>query len=453
MQRPEEDQPNVELPTPRPLPTATQHWRVEVPHPASTLVVGQRVPKGEHKAGFGFPGVSVATEASFFADVFERTLWQGHDVIAFQSPSNAELHSGHAVVLGATDWSDTDPAEGEHLARSGGQSHLYAQLRAQAIGFDAAMIARTTLGIAKTLLNFPLAKVRSPSTFLSLGVKSNLEHYGKAAVKAGLSTAGLGASGYGIEVKAEQLKALDPASVTPAPGVHVTSHSNMFFAANGSTNVLAAKGYTLLAGTTYALHAGVTATLSALGAIDVHAAGAASVSSLISSELASVVTTNVVAKKGEATISGKTVQVGRKVPNDIAAGSKLPSALQRVDPTRKVTLEALQEIKADVVGKFVINAPVGEVTSESRKTKVSAVDSVTLKTPLGEIVINATSIVLKHSEGSVVKLQATGVEVNTVTAQVKVDATGSVSLRSLGGMVRMDPGGIISVQGTLVKLG
>lgn len=430
--RPEEDQPNCELPAPTHLPPTSQHWRVEVPTPATTLLLGQRVPKSDHEDAFGYPGVSVATRASFFANVAERTLWQGHETIAFQSLWNTELHSGNSVVIGATNWTEQEAegSAGELLGVSKAQAYLYKQLRDQSLGWNAATLFTNTLSIVKSLVNYPLLSTGTPVAFFGLAK-------------------GLVSEGHKIYKEVELTKQTEP-----GPGVFITSNLGVSIAANTTASLYAGATFDIVAGATVGTHGMLKASHSGGLSIDVYGGLTASIGAAKSVDVTGLLDVNVTAKLGTAKLRGKKVVIGSQTPGSELFKGKVGVTPFFARPTQSVKIEALKEISSNVVGKFVINAPVGEVSSESRKTQLSALESMTLKTPIGEIVISATGITLKHVVGNVVKIDAGGVEVNGMTgAQVKVDAVGGVSLRSLGGSVRMDPGGIISVTGVLIKLG
>jgi hypothetical protein len=470
MPRREEDQPNCELPASMPFHSEGQFWRVQVPFPDTRLLLGQRVSASPARGpAFGYPGVTLTTQAGFFADIREPTVWQGHDVIAFQAKDNTELHSGHAVVLGATKWKDDhEPNAGDHLGRTHGQTRLYGQLRDQAIGLKSASLVRGALGIVKTLLNYPLARIPEPHVLIKSGLKAGVKKLGGVALdgageaaKAIPKDLGLAAGVAGLASNSQDLKTLTPAEVEPEPGVHISSHDGIFLASNGSTNVLAAQGYSLISGTSFSAHAALTASLSATLAVDVFALGTASMSSMWSSEVSAWRNASLIAKNGEAAVIGKTVQIGRILPGKEAAIPNIPSwvpkaggtslALNRTRPTNKLTLEAVKSIEANVGGKFVINSPIGEVSSTSRKANVKAAESITLETPFGKVEVTVTGISISGPTASV-KVNLATVDITAGASTVQVSPAG-VTLRSPGANVQVMPGGIVNVQGTLIKLG
>lgn len=470
MPRPEEDQPNCELPASAPFSSEGQFWRVQVPYPDTRLLLGQRVsPSPARGPSFGYPGVTLTTQAGFFADIQEPTVWQGHDVIAFQAKDNTELHSGHAVVLGATKWKDDHERNaGDHVGRTQAQTRLYGQLRDQAIGLKSAALVRGTLGVVKTLLNYPLARIPEPHVLIKSGLKAGAKTVA-GVVKDGVGEGfkaipkdlGLAAGAKGIVGASQDLKSLTPAEVEPEPGVHISSHDGIFLASNGSTNVLAAQGYSLITGTSFSAHAGATASLSATLAVDVFALGTASMSSMWSSEVSAWRNASLVAKNGEAAVIGKTVTIGRILSGKEAALPAIPTwvpkaggtslALNRTRPTESLTLEAVKSITANVGGKFVINSPVGEVSSTSRKASVKAVERITLETPFGKVEVTATGISIAGPTTSV-KVNLATVDIVAGASKIAVSPAG-VNVQSPGATVSVMPGGVVSVQGTLIKLG
>ncbi|MFO0607240.1 MAG: hypothetical protein U0324_29020 [Polyangiales bacterium] len=429
MARYEEDQPNRDLPAPAALDTHGQHWRVHVPAPNTSLLLGQRVPDGgEAEPAFGYPGVTVSTQAGFFADVHERTVWQGREVIAFQSLWNTEFHAGHAAVIGASRWKDDEcegPA-GDAVKRTRAQGHLYGQLREQAIAMNAIGLTRAAIGVAKSIITFGFTKT------------------------APLKVLGLVAGGASVALKGEALIGLTDDEVEPAAGVHVTSHDGLFLGADGSANVYARTGINLTSATTFGAFAPLTASLAAGGSAEVFGVAVASLSSTLSSEVVALRNSALIAKLGAAQVLGKTVQIGAQVHGpEIIKNIKTNRLYLR--PTETLKLEALKSIEANVVGKFVINTPLGEVSSTSRKAAVKAVESVTLETPFGKVEINAKGITVSNPISSV-KVDLLGVEITGGVAKVKVGPVG-VNIQAPGGGVNVMPGGVVSVQGLIVKLG
>lgn len=430
MPRPEEDQPNVDLPVAHDLPEQAQHWRVKVPRPRTSLLLGQRVPKGEHEPAMGFPGVSVATEASFFVDVVERTLWQGHQTITFQSPANAELHAGGAVVLGATGWKSLDPASGERLGQSGGQDHLYKQIRDQALGFAAASQAKALNNIVKTMVNYPFLDF--PGTPLAL--------FGFAS--AGYSL------GSNIEKEVRLGRSEHP---VPNPGLYLSSHKGIFVASNFGTSINAATTFDVMAGATISAHAGATATYSAGIKVELFANAKVGIGAGYGVDVAALAEVNLTSKLGNAKLRGKTVEIGKQTPgSEVFKGAALTAFYSR--PTETVKIEALKSITADVVGRFEINAPLGHVSTLSRSVAMTS-QKVEIQTPFGQITIDATNIKISRTSGPSVTLSETGVQVSTAVASVKVGMEGSIDLSVVGGSVKMLPGGVINVTGSIVKLG
>jgi hypothetical protein len=432
MPRLEEDQPNVDLPVAHELPEQAQHWRVRVPRPRASVLVGQRVPQGEHEPAMGYPGLSVATEASFFADIAERTTWQGHQTIAFQSPANTELHAGGAVVLGATGWKALDPTSGERLGQVGGQNHLYKQIRDQALGFAAAGQAKALNNVVKTMVNYPFLDF--PGTPLALF---------------GLATAGY-ALGSAIEKEVKLGRSDHPA---PSPGLYLTSHQGVFLASNFGTSINAATTFSVMAGATASVHAGATATYSAGIKLELFANAKVGIGAGYGVDVAALWEVNLTSKLGNAKVRGKTVEIGKQTP-----GSEVFKGVVAVTPffsrpTETVRIEALKSITADVVGKFEINAPLGHVSTLSRKVTMVASEKIELMTPLGQILIDGTSIRIKRTSGPTVTVSDTGIQISTRVASIKVGVEGSVDLSVVGGSVKMMPGGVISVSGTIVKLG
>lgn len=432
MPRPEEDQPNVDLPVAHELPQQAQHWRVRVPRPRASLLVGQRVPKGEHEPAMGYPGVSVATEASFFADVAQRTLWQGHETISFQSQANAELHAGRAVVLGATGWKSPDPASGARLGQSGGQDHLYKQIRDQGIGFAAAAQAKALNNIVKTMVNYPFLDF--PGTPLSI--------------------LGYGLAGFAIASAIEKEVRLGrDEHPPPNPGLYLTSHKGVFLASNFGTAINAATTFDVMAGASASIHAGATATYSAGLKVELFANAKVGIGAGYGVDVAALKEVTFVSKLGLAKVRGKSVEVGSQTP-----GSEMFKGVATVTPfyarpTETIKLAALKSITADVVGKFEVNAPLGHVSTLARKVTSVASEKIELSTPLGQIVIDGTGIKIKRTSGPTVTISDTGIQVSTVVASVKVGVEGSIDLSVVGGSVKMLPGGVINVTGTIVKLG
>lgn len=429
MQRPDEDQPNRELPLPLPLPTRGQHWRVQVPTPDTTLLLGQRVPDGgAHDPAFGYPGVSLSTRAGFFADVHERTVWQGREVIAFQSLWNVELHGGHAAVLGATRWQERDceAAAGEYVGRTRAQGRLYAQLREQTLWMQSELVVREVLGAAKTLVNFPFAP--------TIPVK----------------VLGLTANAAGVGLASDSLRRHTPEEVEPVAGVHITSHDGIFMASDGGTNVYTHTGFNVMSGTSFNAHANLTATVAAKGAVDVFGLAVATISSTLATEVVALRNSAVIAKVGTASVLGKQVQIGSQThgPEILKNVKSNPLYLR---PTETLKLAAVKSIEASVAGKFVVNAPLGEVSSTSRKAAVEAVESVTLKTPFGKVEVTATGISIAGPAANV-KVTPMSVEITGGAAKVVVGPAG-VNVKSPGAAVNVMPGGVVSVQGTVVKLG
>ncbi|MFO0629679.1 MAG: hypothetical protein U0325_29155 [Polyangiales bacterium] len=464
MPRPEEDQPNCELPATAPFHSEGQFWRVRVNAPDTRLLLGQRVLASPlHGHVFGYPGATLTTRASFFADVHERTVWQGRDVIAFQSPANTELHSGHAVVLGATPWGDQfEPDAGERLGRTRAQSRLYGQLRDHTIGYYSYNIARTTLGIAKSVLSLPLVPLDAPKVLVQSGLKSAASAAGGTAgagLKAAPKVAGITAALAGLGSASAALKALTPAEVEPGPGLHLTSDKGVFVGSTGSTCVLAAQGFNVLSGVGVSLHGAATMSLSAGLSTDIFALATVSMSALWSAEVGALRNSSLIAKAGTAAVLGKTVKLGSQLPGEEAVSLAVPgwvpkaggTMLNRRSPTESVSIEALKSIEAKVGGKFSIDAPVGEVTSTSRKASVEAVESVTLKTPFGKVEITATGISVAGAAANI-KVTAMNVEITGGAAKVVVGPAG-VTVRSPGAQVNVMPGGVVAVQGTMVKLG
>lgn len=464
MPRPEEDQPNCELPASEPFRSDAQFWRVQVHVPQTRLLLGQRVLGSPlHGSVFGYPGVTLTTKASFFADVQERTVWQGRDVIAFQSPANTELHSGHAVVLGATPWGDhLEPLTGETLGRTRAQTQLYAQLRDHAIGYYSYSIARTTLGIAKTALSMPLVSLDAPKVLIQSGAKAAAGAAGGtvvAGLKAAPKVAGLGAALAGLRSASAALKTLTPAEVEPEPGLHLTSNKGVFIASTGATNMLTAQGFSLLSGLGVSAHGATTLSLSAGLSADIFGLATVSMSALWSAEVGALRNSSLIAKVGTAAVLGKTVQLGSMKPGEEAISGAIAgwvpkvggTMLNRRSPTESVKIDALKSIEANVVGKFSITAPVGEVTSKSRKASFDALEGVTLKTPFGKIEITATGIAIAGAAANV-KVTPMSVEITGGAAKVVVGPAG-VTVRSPGAQVNVMPGGIVAVQGTMVKLG
>jgi hypothetical protein len=453
-----------------PFHSEGQFWRVQVPYPDTRLLLGQRVsPSPARGPAFGYPGVTLTTQAGFFADIQEPTVWQGHDVIAFQAKDNTELHSGHAVVLGATKWKDDHERNaGDYLGRTHGQTRLYGQLRDQAIGLKSASLVRGALGVVKTLLNYPLARIPEPHVLIKSGLKAGAKTLGgvaKDGIGEGVKTIpkdlGLIAGVKGMVSNSQDLKSLTPAEVEPEPGVHISSHDGIFLASNGSTNILAAQGYSLITGTSYSAHAGATASLSATFSVDVFALFTSSMSAMWSSEVSAWRNASLIAKNGEASVIGKTVNIGRILPGKEAAIPNIPSwvpkaggvslALNRTRPTDTLTLEAVKKIEANVGGKFVINAPLGEVSSTSRKANVKAVESVTLETVFGKVEVTMSGISISGPMASV-KITMASAEVSCAGSKVLVSPA-SVSVESPGASVQVLAGGIVNVQGALIKLG
>ena len=433
MPRSEEDQPNVDLPAAQALPERAQHWRVFVPRPKTALLLGQRVPKGEHEPAMGYPGVNVATEASFFADITERTVWQGHQTIAFQSPANAELHAGRAVVLGATGWkeSDVDPASGEQLGQTGGQNHLYKQIRDQALGFAAASQAKALNNIVKTMVNYPF-----------------LDFPGTPLAFFGFATAAY-ALGSAIEKEVRLGKSDHP---VPNPGLYLSSHKGIFLASNFGTSINAATTFDVMAGATASVHAGATATYSAGIKLELFANAKVGIGAGYGVDIAALKEVAVISKLGNAKVRGVTVEIGSQKPGtEVFKGLKLTPFFAH--PTVSLKLEALKSITANVVGKFEVNAPLGHVSTLSRKVSMVASQMIEIMTPLGQILINATSVKIQGSSGPTVTVSETGIQISTVVANVKVGVEGSIELSVIGGSVKMMPGGIVSVSGTIVKLG
>src|SRR3954462_13187508 len=73
---------NVKLPEDKGKFGANQRLRFVVPTPATTLVLGQR---WADDPPFGFSGASLRTTANLFVDIKERTLFQGHSTVTFQT--------------------------------------------------------------------------------------------------------------------------------------------------------------------------------------------------------------------------------------------------------------------------------------------------------------------------------------------------------------------------------
>jgi hypothetical protein len=437
MARPDEDQPNRALPDaapPEELTSHAQHWRLHVPRPATTLMLGQRVPETvDQEAADGYPGVTLHTEAGVFVDVRERTVWQGHDVIAFQSTWNTEVHGGHAVVIGATAWNEakTEPTSGTHVGRTRGQDRLYAQLRRQALGVNDELLRREAIGAAKTFVNTPLKFGPIAKGMFSL-------------VKRGVT---------GVLPLLIRSGTLKP-DAEPGTGVYISSNAGVFVGSESSTTLYARKGFNILAGgraSSFYAQASGTATLASATSAEVFGLSNASLASMGNVDATAGLNAALVAKRGVAIVVGPTVTVGSQAPGPLVARQiGVNPALLR--PTTKLTLEAVESITSNVVGKFKINAPLGEVESTSRKATVEAAERVTVKTPFGKVEISASGVLIDCTVGGIVKVDAMGV---TVTGGVYTLSVGRAGLSASGGgaSVTMVPGGVVSVQGTVVKLG
>ena len=431
MARPDEDQPNRDLPVTQALPPTTQHWRVQVPKPATSLQLGQRVPASATEPPDGYPGVTVRTQAGFFADVRERTVWQGHDVIAFQSLFSAELHAGHALVLGSTRWTakDLDPAAGAAVGRTKAQNVLYGQLREQSLWMDSLALAWNAFGVAKSLITFEFGKSSVPKLL------------------------GLAGKTWAVGSEIGSIASTAAGDIEPAAGVHVTSSEGLFLGAGGATTVFGRGGITLMAGGPSSINgyapigvsftAGLTAELFAMGIASLSAGYSASATGLYNAGL--------VAKLGTASVLGPTVHIGAQVPGKENLSEKFRLNPLFLRPTSNIVLSALESVTTEVVGKFVVNAPLGEVKTQSRVVDVDAVQTVTLKTPLGKIEISATGIALNHTMADV-KITPDAVRITCGVSKVTVGLAG-ITLSSPGATVNLLPGGVVRVSGALVKLG
>jgi hypothetical protein len=439
MARPDEDQPNRTLPAAPPPEQTTQHWRVQVPKPATTLMLGQRVPALGNEAADGYPGVSLHTAAGCFVDVRERTVWQGHEVIAFQSLWNAELHAGHAVVLGATRWdeSDTEPLAGDHVKRTHGQDQLYTQLREQLTWMDASKVAWETMGLVKSLITFDFGKA---ALFKAMGMAATTKGIGEVAI------------GLGMDVSS--LAHLPIGSLEPAAGVHVTSHDGLFIGAGGATNMFSQGGFSMIAGPagSFKVHAPIGATVAAGLTVEMFALATASVTAGYSSTVSAIMSASLVSKMGDAKVVGKTVSLGKIVHGPEVLKTAVNPAFLR--PTSKLEMEAVETISAKTapLGNIKFEAPLGEVSSVSRTAKIEAVDTVTLRTPFGTVEVSGKGISITSTGGGVIQVNMMGVTVTSAASSISVAPSG-ITASAGGATVSLMPGGIVKVSGTVVNLG
>jgi len=337
-------------------------------------------------------------------------------------------------VLGATGWkaSQLDPASGEKLGQTGGQNHLYKQIRDQGLGFAAASQAKALNNTIKTMVNYPFLDFPgTPLAWLGFGL-------------AGLST------GMAIAKEVTLGKSEHP---VPGPGLYLSSHSGVFVASNLGTAINAATTIDMMAGASAAIHAGLTSTVSAGLKVELFANAKVGIGAGYGVDVAALMEVTMVSKLGNAKVRGKTVEIGSQKPGSEMFKGKVTLTAFYARPTEKVTIEALKSITANVVGKFEVNAPLGHVSTLARKVSTVASEKIELTTPLGQIVIDAMGIKIKRTSGPTVTVSDTGIQVSTVVASIKVGMEGSIDLSVVGGSVKMMPGGVISVTGSIVKLG
>lgn len=455
-QRPDEDNAQRALPQPPAHADTTQRLRIVVPVPATHLLLGQRLPSGTlmpqqtgegerpmldvNDPGFGYPGFTLSTEAGGFVDVKERSVWQGHDTVTFQSAKSVDVIAARAVCISSVP-QDAFPADlprGMFVDTTRFATARTDQLRRYTIEYNAGMEARAVLGTLRAVLS---AKWHTlPFKLLALAGA------GSSAVM----------SAIGIAKAA-------PAEMEPPPGVQVTSSDPIFLASGAGQNFYAAGGFSFVGGVPVGkgkipIPAGFTVSVPMGVALmggttaDMFGAFTASVHAGLIADIAAIKDTGVFARTGEASVVGGTVKLGSKVPGKEILKFKANPLFQR--PTTKVTISALKAVEVDPILEFKVNSPLGHFKSDVLKMTVDAKLAIRLNAAKGVFSLEMTPYGIKLAQkGGLheINLDHIGTRMKAGPFMVKANAA-SLTVGGPSAKATFTPVGV-KIDGPIIKLG
>ncbi len=457
-QRPDEDEARRDLPQPPPQPETTQRLRISVPVPATELLLGQRLPPGapalpaqppgpnqpaldlQQDPGFGYPGFTLSTQAGAFVDVKERSVWQGHETVTFQSAQSVDVIAGRSVCISSVpqDVFPADAPRGLFVDTTRFATARTDQLRRYTIEYNVGIEARALLSALRAVLS---------AKWLTLPFKL-------------LSLAG---SGAGVVMSGLAIGKAAPEEMEPPPGVQVTSSDPIFLASGAGQNFYAAGGFSFVGGVPVgagklpipagftvsvpmgvALMGGTTADLFGMFTASLHAGLIADVAAIKSAGLYS--------RMGEAEVIGATVQLGSKVPGKQILKYRVNPLFQRA--TTKVTLSALKSVEVDPILEFVVNSPLGHFKSNVLKMTVDAKLAIKLHAAKGLYLLEMTPYGIKIANKTglhAVEVDLIGTKLKAGPFEVKATAA-SLTVGGPSAKATFTPVGV-KIDGPIIKLG
>lgn len=457
-QRPDEDNAQRALPQPPPHADTTQRLRIVVPVPATHLLLGQRLPAGmpvlplqtgggerpmldvATDPGFGYPGFTLSTEAGGFVDVKERSVWQGHDTVTFQSAKSVDVIAARSVCISSVpqDAFPADPPRGMYVDTTRFATARTDQLRRYTIEYNTGMEARHLFTAVKSVLS---------AGWLTLPFK---------ALSVFAAGAGAVLSGVAIGTAA-------PKEMEPPAGVQITSSDPIFLASGAGQNFYAAGGFSFVGGVPVGkgkvpIPAGFTVSVPLGVALmggttaDLFGAATASVHAGLIADIAAIKETGVFARLGEAIVVGGTVKLGSKLPGKEILRFKANPLFQR--PTTKVTISALKTVEVDPILEFKVNSPLGHFKSDVLKMTVDAKLAIRLNAAKGVFSLEMTPYGIKLAQKGglhVINVDHMGTRMKAGPFMVKA----SVASLTVGGpsaKATFTPVGV-KIDGPIIKLG
>jgi len=456
-QRPDEDEAQRSLPQPPAQPETTQRLRISVPVPATELLLGQRLPAGsapappapgpnqpvicvEQDPGFGYPGVTLSTQAGAFVDVKERSVWQGHDTVTFQSGESLDVIARKSVCISSVpeDAFPADAPRGLFVDTTRFATARTDQLRRYTIEYNTGIEARALLSALRAVLS---------AKWLTLPFKL-------------LSLVGAGA---GVVMSGIAMGKAAPADMQPPAGVQITSSDPIFLASGAGQNFYAAGGFSFVGGVpigkgkvpipssfsvsvpmSVSLVGGLTADMFGTITASLHAGGIA--------DIAAIKSAGVFSRMGEAELIGATVKVGSKLPGEQILKYKANVLFQR--PTTKVTISALKTVEIDPILEFKVNSPLGHFESKVRKMTVDALTAIKLHAAKGLYVLELSPYGIKMANKTglnMVEIDLVGTKLKCGPFEVKATPA-SLTVGGPSAKATFTPVGV-KIDGPVIKLG
>ncbi|MBL8604173.1 MAG: hypothetical protein JNK72_19760 [Myxococcales bacterium] len=428
---------NRALPESGARPETTQRLRVYIPRPRTHLNLGQYLEKpSETEDGFGYPGLTLSTEAGAFVDVKERSVWQGRDSITFQSAHNLDLLASRSVNVCSVprkDW-PADKPFGTFIDTTQFAKERTEQLQRHVVEYNIGITARLAFSAVKSVLSGTVAT----AAFKALSIFGN--------VASGVTA--------GVDIGKAFIADMNA-------GVQISSHDSVWVSSGSGQAYYAAGGFSFVGGVPLGLKAPVPAsftvsvplsvTLLAGATADMFGTVTASVHAGYAADLAAIKEAGVFSRIGEAMVIGDTVSIGSKLPGKQILKVKANPLFQR--PTRKVSLSALETVIAEPIKEFVVNAPLGLFTADTRKVYFSAKQSIKYSVAgLYNLTIEPLRAKMQRYDGLfAVQVGPGSATLSAGPFSVKA-TTMSLTAGGAGSKATFTPAGV-KVDGPIIKLG